>query len=57
MEGLKRTAFQGVYNIVRFNWQFYVIAFVTLAGAIFRQTISTFFTQFTDKYFYYFKVL
>lgn len=25
-----RTPFQGVYNIVRFNWHFYTIAFVTL---------------------------
>ncbi|MEO6304303.1 MAG: methyltransferase [Bacteroidia bacterium] len=30
MEGIKRTAFQGVTNIIRFNWHFYVIAFVAL---------------------------
>ncbi len=32
MEGIKRTTFQGVVNIVRFNWQFYVIAIITIAG-------------------------
>jgi len=32
MEGIKRTALQGVINIVRFNWQFYVIAVVAIAG-------------------------
>ncbi len=32
MEGIKRTAFQGVINIVRFNWQFYVIAIIVIAG-------------------------
>lgn len=33
--GIKRTAFQGVYNILRFNWHFYVIAFVILGGFAF----------------------
>ncbi|MDP1803130.1 MAG: methyltransferase [Bacteroidota bacterium] len=32
MEGIKRKAFQGVINIVKFNWQFYVIAIITIAG-------------------------
>ena len=28
--GIKRKAFQGVYNIIRFNWHFYVIVFFSL---------------------------
>ncbi len=31
MEGLKRKPFQGVTNIIRFNWHFYVIAFIAIA--------------------------
>lgn len=35
MERIKRKPLQGVYNIVRFNWHFYVIAFVLLTGLFF----------------------
>jgi hypothetical protein len=35
MEGLKRKSLQGVTNIVRFNWHFYVIAFIVMTPVFF----------------------
>jgi SAM-dependent methyltransferase len=34
METVKRKPFQGVFNIVRFNWHFYVLALALLVAAI-----------------------
>ncbi len=34
METVRRTAFQGVINIVRFNWHFYVLALSLVAGLL-----------------------
>jgi hypothetical protein len=34
METLKRTRFQGVSNILRFNWHFYLMAFFVLLGIV-----------------------
>ncbi|MBA3681688.1 MAG: methyltransferase [Bacteroidetes bacterium] len=39
MEGIKRKPFQGVSNIVRFNWQFYVFAAIALLTLFFAQQI------------------
>ncbi|MEC5142451.1 methyltransferase [Chitinophaga sp. 212800010-3] len=38
MEAMNRKPFQGIWNIIRFNWHFYVIALLLLAaGVCFRQ--------------------
>lgn len=37
MEGLNRKPFQGVINIIRFNWHFYVLAFLGIVCLIFLQ--------------------
>jgi hypothetical protein len=34
MEAMVRKPFQGVSNIIRFNWHFYAIAIVVIAGAV-----------------------
>lgn len=39
MERLSRRPFQGVTNIVRFNWHFYAIAFSLLVALLFLQTL------------------
>jgi hypothetical protein len=35
MEGINRKPFQGVTNIIRFNWHFYVIAATFISGLVF----------------------
>ncbi|MBA2611057.1 MAG: methyltransferase [Bacteroidetes bacterium] len=49
MERVKRKVLQGVTNIVRFNWQFYVIAIIAIAGLQFaKQYLPPSFQVFAD---------
>jgi len=39
MERIRRTAFQGLKNIIRFNWHFYIIAVVVIIGLLIVQPL------------------
>lgn len=49
MEGMKRKPLQGVTNIIRFNWHFYIIAlFVVITILFFRRFLSPGLSSLTD---------